>query len=133
MLSCLSWNGNPPSRTSYYSPMLHNAILSVAANYCEDYRLGTEDRGRLFAAKAVECIGDEGERPMLSTISALMLLASYHSGNAKHSLGYMYSGMRSFSLPTNVVVNTLSLQERGCERVKPVCVSRVSGAPSELN
>ncbi|KAL0065758.1 hypothetical protein AAF712_007241 [Marasmius tenuissimus] len=93
MFSCLSCEGDPPSRASHYSPMLHNAILSIAANYCEGSRLGTKDRGKPFASKAIEYIGVEGERPMLSTVSALMLLGSYHSGTAKQSLGYMYSGM----------------------------------------
>ncbi|KAF9260696.1 hypothetical protein L218DRAFT_1079168 [Marasmius fiardii PR-910] len=92
MLVCLSWDGNPPCRTSFYSPMLHNAILSMAANFCDD-RLGNEDRGKPFATRAIESIGIEGERPMLSTVSALMLLGSYHSGNAKQTLGYMYAGM----------------------------------------
>ncbi|KAL0571833.1 hypothetical protein V5O48_010129 [Marasmius crinis-equi] len=93
MVQCLRWDTEPHCRTSYYSPMLHNAILSMAANFCDDARLGTKDRGKLFAARAIERIGHEGERPMLSTVSALMLLGSYHSGNAKQTLGYMYAGM----------------------------------------
>ncbi|ESK84965.1 fungal specific transcription [Moniliophthora roreri MCA 2997] len=93
MVLCLSSQGNTQSRTSYYSPLLHNAVLSMGANFCEDPRLGIRDRGRPFAMKAIEAITIEGERPMLSTVSGLMLLGSYHSGNAKQSLGYLYAGM----------------------------------------
>ncbi|KAK1232452.1 hypothetical protein PQX77_004429 [Marasmius sp. AFHP31] len=121
MFQCLSYDENPPSRASHYSPMLHNAILSIAANYCEGSRLGAKDRGKPFASKAIEYIGVEGERPMLSTVSALMLLGSYHSGTARQSLGYMYSGMQSSLPPTSAVVKNATFHKAwACERARPV-------------
>jgi len=92
---CLSVNPQtpPPLRTSQYSPLLHNAILSLAANYSDSAYLEVVDWGAPFAARAKQQIDSESERPMLSTVAGLALLGSYHSGSAKHGLGYMYAGM----------------------------------------
>lgn len=73
--------------------MLHNVILSLAANYSESRYLEAVDWGGPFAARAKQLIDSESERPMLSTVAALALLGSHHSGTAQHGLGYMYAGM----------------------------------------
>lgn len=92
MSLCLSpptaLNPTLPIRTSYYSTLLHNALLSLAVSYSDDPRLTESDAGLKFAARAKEAIEDEAERPMLSTVQGLMLLGSYHSGNARHGLGW---------------------------------------------
>lgn len=84
---------HPSTRTSFYSPLLHNAVLSLAATFSDDARITENDAGAIFATKAKALIEDEAERPMLSTVQGLMLLGSYHSGSAKHGLGWLYSGM----------------------------------------
>ncbi|KAK0218096.1 fungal-specific transcription factor domain-containing protein [Armillaria fumosa] len=94
MTACLSFSAVPPlARTSQYSGLLHNAILSLAANYSDHACFGPCDRGAVFASKAKRAIDSEAESPMLSTVAGLMLLGSYHSGTARHGLGYMYAGM----------------------------------------
>ncbi|KAK0202944.1 fungal-specific transcription factor domain-containing protein [Desarmillaria ectypa] len=94
MTACLSLSAAPPlARTSQYSSLLHNAILSLAANYSDHTCLGPRDRGAMFASEAKRAIDSEAESPMLSTVVGLMLLGSYHSGTARHGLGYMYAGM----------------------------------------
>ncbi|KAM0747627.1 hypothetical protein T439DRAFT_383241 [Meredithblackwellia eburnea MCA 4105] len=80
-----------PSRTSYYSSLLHNAVLSLATAYSDDPRL--EGAGVAFADKAKEAMEEEAERPMLSTVQGLMLLGSYYSGRARHGLGWLWAGM----------------------------------------
>ncbi|KAK0457686.1 fungal-specific transcription factor domain-containing protein [Desarmillaria tabescens] len=91
---CLSFSAAPPlARTSQYSGLLHNAILSLAANYSDRTCLGSCDKGAVFASEAKRAIDSEAESPMLSTVVGLMLLGSYHSGTARHGLGYMYAGM----------------------------------------
>ena len=101
MSLCLSpptaLNPTLPIRTSYYSTLLHNALLSLAVSYSDDPRLTESDAGLKFAARAKEAIEDEAERPMLSTVQGLMLLGSYHSGNARHGLGWcvLFASFRS--------------------------------------
>lgn len=94
MSACLSFSAiSSLARTSQYSGLLHNAILSLAANYSDHSCLGPNDRGAVFASEAKRAIDSEAESPMLSTVVGLMLLGSYHSGTARHGLGYMYAGM----------------------------------------
>jgi hypothetical protein len=100
MAICLSTSSPspPPERTSFYSPLLHNAILSLAVAYCDDPRVRNVEAGLFFASVAKDAIEIEVERPMLSTVQGLMLLGSFHSGSARHGQGYYFAGAGLFAL-----------------------------------
>ncbi|GEM10769.1 cytoplasmic protein [Rhodotorula toruloides] len=83
----------PPVRTSAYSPLLHNALLSLACSLSDDQRLRDRADAKELSGRAKSLVEDEGERPMLSTLQGLLLLGSYHSGNGLQGLGYLYSGI----------------------------------------
>lgn len=127
-MTCLSFSAAPPlARTSQYSGLLHNAILSLAANYSDHACFGPCDRGAVFASKAKRAIDTEAESPMLSTVVGLMLLGSYHSGTARHGLGYMYAGrlgVLSFQLPPLNLVIGMGLrmsQTRQFSSIQKIC------------
>ncbi|BGP02993.1 hypothetical protein NBRC10513v2_006720 [Rhodotorula toruloides] len=83
----------PPVRTSAYSPLLHNALLSLACSLSDGERLRDRSDAKELSGRAKALVEDEGERPMLSTLQGLLLLGSYHSGNGLQGLGYLYSGI----------------------------------------
>lgn len=85
-------NGRSTRKTPHYSPMLHNAILSVGLAYSDDIRLRSRTVREQFAKKAKEYVEVECHRPTLSTVQALAVLSSYHSGFAEQGLGFMYIG-----------------------------------------
>ncbi|ORY78476.1 fungal-specific transcription factor domain-domain-containing protein [Leucosporidium creatinivorum] len=91
-LACCLATPSAPQRTSYYSPMLHNAILALAVVYCSDPRVKDVDAVNLFASAAKAALEAEVERPMLSTLQGLMVLGSVHSGTSRHGAGYHYGG-----------------------------------------
>lgn len=80
-------------KTPHYSPMFHNAILSVALAYSDDARLRSRSIREQFAKKAKDYIEVECHHPTLSTVQALAALGSYHSGFAEQGLGFMYFGV----------------------------------------
>ena len=83
----------PFPRTSHYSPMLHNAVLSIALGYSDDDRLRDRATRKVFAAEAKSYIDEEGMNPTVATVQALAHLAAYHSLGAEHNLGWLYIGM----------------------------------------
>ncbi|GAA5948610.1 hypothetical protein JCM21900_005189 [Sporobolomyces salmonicolor] len=90
---CLSINShNPPSRTSNYGPLLHNAILAIACSYSDDPRVRGTTASADLATRAKRALEDEGERPTLATVEGLLLVGSWHSGNGKQGLGYIWGG-----------------------------------------
>lgn len=90
---CLSSNPLAPPRTSFYSPLLHNAIIALACALSNDPRVSDRLAARACAARAKALLEDEGERPQLSTQQGLLVVGSYHSGNSLQGLGYLYSGI----------------------------------------
>ncbi|GAA6020766.1 hypothetical protein JCM10207_002016 [Rhodosporidiobolus poonsookiae] len=127
MTTCLGPSSTPaPTRTDFYSPMLHNAVLALA---CSLYRgprvikpfppvnsaapaLGLFPNGpSCFLAEQAETLEPaelaafafynqakaslerECERPMLSTVRALLFIASFQSNLARCNLGYLYFGI----------------------------------------
>lgn len=89
---CLGDTDDAPERTSYYSPLLHNAILSLAVSFSDDPRVHDVEAGLFFASVAKDSIDIEVERPMLSTCQSLMLLGSFYSSSARHGLGWHHAG-----------------------------------------
>jgi hypothetical protein len=89
---------HPPPKLSHYSPMLHNAILSVAAAFADDPLVSATAARQAFADKAREALEAECDRPTLSAVIALSILANYHTSRKSPTLGYMYFGMFSLCL-----------------------------------
>jgi len=73
--------------------MLHNALLSVATAFSDDPVIKDAATRRLFADKAKSFLEDECERPKLSAMTALSILANYHSSTNHPTLGYLYFGI----------------------------------------
>ena len=93
MRSCLSTNNPQMWRKSYYSPLLHNAILANAVGLLNDPSLNTIAIRDQFANQAVNQVHSEMQRPMISTIYGLVFLARFYGSSSPSELGYMYSGL----------------------------------------
>lgn len=81
-----------PRRTAYYSPLLHNVVLSVGLFYLD---CDSEYKAQLaagFARRAREMIDAEVEAPLLSSVMGILLLGSHHTAVLRHSVGYIHSG-----------------------------------------
>jgi hypothetical protein len=93
MYTCLSIEGGSrSSRTSHYSPVLHNALLASACQLSEDSRANDGVAAALLRASQHELF-IEGDRPTLSTIQGVLLIANYFTCIGKHGLGYFYAGI----------------------------------------
>ncbi len=83
-------------RTAHYSPFLHNAVLSVSMAFSDDKQVRARSNRELLAKRAKDQIETECQKPVISTISGLSFLGSFHSGQNEHGLGYMYFGAFPF-------------------------------------
>jgi hypothetical protein len=98
MHRCLSRpSSTPPLKTAHYSPMLHNALLSVATAFSDDPVIKDPTARQRYADKAKSFLESESELPKLSAMTALSILANYYSSCNKPTLGYIYFGMRSLA------------------------------------
>ena len=79
-------------RLAHYSPMLHNAILAVSTAFSSDGVVRAPETRAAFASAAKALLEQECAAPRVSTIQALGMLASYHSGRGEQTLGFMYFG-----------------------------------------
>ncbi len=75
--------------------MLHNALLAVATAFSDNPAIKDPATRRLYADKARSCLESECELPKLSAMTALSILANYHSSTNHPTLGYIYFGMPS--------------------------------------
>ncbi|KAI0083369.1 fungal-specific transcription factor domain-containing protein [Irpex rosettiformis] len=85
--------GAPAPKTSHYSPMLHNAMLALATAFSDDPAVLNIEFRRHFAGKAKSYIDVDVLQPNVCTVSALGLMATFHSSRGEQSLGYLYAGM----------------------------------------
>ncbi|KAF9555002.1 hypothetical protein CPC08DRAFT_643525, partial [Agrocybe pediades] len=83
----------PPPKTPHYSPMLHNALVSLALAFLDDPQFCDIRVRQHYANMAKSFIESECRKPNLSVVHALSLLASFHSSQGDQTLGYMYFGM----------------------------------------
>lgn len=83
----------PPPKTPHYSPMLHNALVALALAFLDEPELRDLKARQYFANTAKSFIEAECEKPNISVVHALSILASYHSSQGDQTLGYMYFGM----------------------------------------
>ncbi|RDB17161.1 Nitrogen assimilation transcription factor nirA [Hypsizygus marmoreus] len=82
-----------PPKTTHYSPMLHNALISVATAFSDDPRIRDLQSRQAFAIAAKSYIEAECQQPNISVMHALSVIGSYHSGLGEQTLGYLYFGM----------------------------------------
>ncbi|KAJ7764577.1 fungal-specific transcription factor domain-containing protein [Mycena maculata] len=85
----------PTPRTPHYSPMLHNAFLSLCSVLSDDLHMRDTKTREYFANAAKACIQDECQRPDISLVHALAFLGTYHSNNGDRIMGELYFGMCS--------------------------------------
>ena len=91
---CIPPSQTPP-KTPHYSPMLHNALISLALAFLDEPFRDLKTR-QIYASTAKSFIEAECRKPNLSVVHALSVLASFHSSQGDQTLGYMYFGMTSF-------------------------------------
>jgi hypothetical protein len=91
----LALGDDPPEKTAHYSPLLHNAILAIGFGLSDDPRLRQLETRNIFARQAKGFLDYEGMNPNVATVQGLAHLASFHSLNAEHNLGWLYIGMAS--------------------------------------
>ncbi|KAG9090103.1 hypothetical protein FS749_000811 [Ceratobasidium sp. UAMH 11750] len=96
MLHSLASTGTqvpPRPRLQHYSPLLHCSIMAFATAFSESPVIrAPETRGR-FASWAKQWLAEELQRPTMSLIRSLALLAEYHCGIGEKNAGYIYMGM----------------------------------------
>ncbi|KIY43005.1 hypothetical protein FISHEDRAFT_26732, partial [Fistulina hepatica ATCC 64428] len=83
----------PAPKTPHYSPMLHNALITVASAFSDDPMVRDFQSREYFAKKAKSYIDTECRTPNLSVIQALNIIGSYHSSRGEQTLGFIYFGM----------------------------------------
>lgn len=82
-----------PRRTAHYSPLLHNVVLALGVAFLDIPVEVREQLGIAFSKRAKDLLEEEAETAMLSTVSGVLLLGSYHASVARHNLGFIYSGI----------------------------------------
>jgi len=86
-----------PPKTPHYSPMLHNALIALALAFLDEPKFRDLKSRQYFANTAKSFIEAECQKPNLSVVHALSILASFHSSQGDQTLGYMYFGKFSQS------------------------------------
>lgn len=82
----------PTHKAAHYSPFLHNSLLAVATAFSDDPLVANLEARQHFAMKAKSYIESECERPSLSAVQALAMLARFYSGQGQQTLGFMHFG-----------------------------------------
>lgn len=81
---------DPQTRTQHYSPLLHNAILSVVSLYIDAPEARSQSKA--YAVRAASLMEGEAERGMCSTVRGLLFLGSHHWAHNKRSVAWLYEG-----------------------------------------
>ncbi|KAJ7481470.1 fungal-specific transcription factor domain-containing protein, partial [Mycena latifolia] len=84
-----------PPRTPHYSPMLHNALLSLAVIFSDDPHTRDPKTRQMLADAAKSCLEAECQKPDLSFVHALAFLGTYYADIGDRILGDLYFGMSS--------------------------------------
>lgn len=102
---------SPPTRTTYCSSLLVNAILALACHFTNvpgAYALPGDSgtKGDHFFAEAKRLIVENGEyeQPRLTTVQALAIMSVIEAGNGREAKGWVYSGM-SFRMAQDIGLN----------------------------
>lgn len=80
------------------SPLLLNAVYAIASRISPDINVRSdpsspETAGHIFYERARRLLDDYYDTPKISTVQALLLMASYQMGAMKPAKAWLYSGM----------------------------------------
>ncbi|KAK6974960.1 Zn(2)-C6 fungal-type domain-containing protein [Favolaschia claudopus] len=82
----------PPS-TLHYSPMLHNALLSLAALYSDDPIIRDYKTREHFANATRSYLSAESQKPSLNLLHSLAFLASFYTDSGNRIEAELLTGM----------------------------------------
>jgi hypothetical protein len=82
----------PSSRTTHYSPMLHNALLALGANFSDNHDLRNIRSLNHFVNKANSYFEIERQKPSISLLQALSVLGNFHCSRGEYNSASMYIG-----------------------------------------
>lgn len=93
MSKCLAADDpTAPLRLAHYSPLLHNALIALAAGLSP-----TPVDAEPYSRLAKTHIEPEAENKLLSSVQGLFILAEYHAGAARQTIGFLYFGISNYS------------------------------------
>ncbi|KAJ7845918.1 hypothetical protein B0H13DRAFT_2094598 [Mycena leptocephala] len=84
-----------PPRTPNYSPMLHNAVLSLCTIFSDDPYLRDAQTRRRFIDAAIKCLEVECKKPDISLVQSLACIGSFYTDLDDRIKGELYFGMSS--------------------------------------
>ncbi|KAI8097934.1 fungal-specific transcription factor domain-containing protein [Gilbertella persicaria] len=84
--------------TESVTPLLLNAIYAIASRISPDARVRSDPKasdtaGNIFFERAEKLLDESYDTPSISTVQALLLLASHQHGIMKSARAWLYSGM----------------------------------------
>ncbi|KAJ7291332.1 hypothetical protein C8J57DRAFT_214498 [Mycena rebaudengoi] len=82
-----------PPKTPHYSPMLHNALLSIATIFSDEPHIRDLTCRQYFVAAAKDCLEAECQKPDISLVHALSFLATFFGNEGDQIMGDLYYGM----------------------------------------
>ena len=72
--------------------MLHNALLALGTAFLDDPNIRDFKSRRCFADAAKSHLEVECQKPQLSVVHALDILAGFHASQGDQTLGFLYFG-----------------------------------------
>ncbi|KAJ7704436.1 fungal-specific transcription factor domain-containing protein [Mycena rosella] len=84
-----------PPKTPHYSPMLHNALLSLALMFSDDPYARDPKTRQIFADTAKSCLEAQCQKPDISLVQALAFLGTYYADVDDRIVADLYFGMSS--------------------------------------
>ncbi|KAJ7764610.1 hypothetical protein DFH07DRAFT_916850 [Mycena maculata] len=85
----------PPLRTQHYSPMLHNAVLSVSAVFSDDPHIQDVKTRECFVDAAKRYLDAECQKPSIALVQALAFIGTHYANIGGRIQGDLYTGMAS--------------------------------------
>ncbi|KAJ7764602.1 hypothetical protein DFH07DRAFT_698722, partial [Mycena maculata] len=82
----------PPLRTQHYSPMLHNAVLSVSAVFSDDPHIQDVKTRGYFVDAAKRYLEAECQKPSITLVQALAFIGTHYANLCDRIQGDLYSG-----------------------------------------
>lgn len=96
--------------TNQISPLLLNSIYAIASRISPDERVRSDPAspdtaGDIYFERAEKLLDDSYDLPSISTVQALLLLASHQHGRMKSAKAWLYSGMVRMTYPSLIMTN----------------------------
>ncbi|KAJ6588295.1 fungal-specific transcription factor domain-containing protein [Mycena capillaripes] len=85
----------PPPRTVYYSPMLHNAVLCMSAVFSDDPYLRDPKTRHYFVSAAKSHLEAECKKPDISLVHSLAFMGTYFADLGERIQAELFFGMSS--------------------------------------